>query len=253
MTKTLGHFQAMWDAYPLGEADAVKALIGGSVNAEWITNTCVVRLSRCLNAAGYPIPLGYRGLTTLKGGDGKRYAIRVLEFKNYLRATYGAPQLSHTYPGGEGGDVPPAFLGKQGIICFDVTGWSDASGHVDLWRNDACVNHGYFHRASKVHLWAVADGAGGASAGGGGAASGGGITPGKTIAASVGAGGANKPEDVKVVQTLLAENGVDPGPMDGACSDTLIEAIKSFQRRFASWPDGRVDPKGRTLRELNGI
>jgi hypothetical protein len=33
----------------------------------------------------------------------------------------------------------------------------------------------------------------------------------------------------------------------------VVEAIKAFQRGFATSPDGRVDVGGRTFRELNGL
>ena len=244
---TLKNFQRMWDEYPLGTSDEVKKRIGGTVNADWVTNTCVVRVSRSFNYAGYPIPIKYPGFATLKGADGKRYGIRVREFKTYLRAIYGAPAVSHTYTG-EGGPPPDAIAGKQGLICFDVTGWNDATGHFDLWDGERCVNHGYFERAAKVHLWTVGDDDAPRS------------TPGQTpvalaqtLSASVGQGGKNDPADVRVVQTLLAAHGIDPGPVDGKAGSGTVDAIKAFQKRFATWPDGRVDPGGRTFRELNKL
>lgn len=245
MTK-LTNFRQMWAEFPRGTTDEVKARIGGAVDAAWITNTCVIRVSRSLNYAGFPLPVRYPGFTTLKGGDGKRYGIRVLEFKSYLRRQYGPPQLTHAYDG-DGGEVPDAIIGKQGIICFDVTGWSDATGHFDLWDGERCAHHGYFERARKVHLWAVSDGAVDVSTQDTGAA-----PATRAISASVGAGGVNRPDDVRVIQTLLAAKGLDPGPVDGKLGPSTIAAIKAFQRRFATWPDGRIDPAGRTLRELNG-
>jgi len=240
----LTNFQQMWAEYPQGTSDEVKARVGGAVKADWVTNTCVIRVSRSLNYSGFAIPVRTPGFATLKGGDGKRYGLRVLEFKTYLRAQYGAPQVTHAYEG-DGGTAPEAIMGKQGILCFDVSGWSDATGHFDLWDGERCINHGYFERARKLHLWEASDGERVAAAAQAAAT--------RTIAASVGAGGANRPDDVRVVQALLTARGIDPGPVDGTVGPATIAAIKAFQRRFATWPDGRVDPGGRTLRELNGV
>lgn len=243
----LTHFRTMWAEYPQGTSDAIKARIGGAVNAAWITNTCVVRVCRSLNYAGFDVPIRAPGFSTLEGGDGRRYGFRVAELKTYLGRQYGPPQVTHAYDG-TGGAVPASIAAKKGIICFDVTGWSDATGHFDLWDGARCINHGYFERASKVHLWEVSDGDAAASAGDGSAA-----PAARSISASVGAGGENRPDDVRAVQTLLAARGVDPGPIDGKAGPATIAAIEAFQRRFATWPDGRVDPGGRTLRELLGL
>lgn len=243
----LSNFAGMWAAYPQGTSAEVKARIGGAVNADWVTNTCAVRLSRCLNYAGFPLPVKAPGLATLKGGDGKRYAFRVREVKTYLKAQYGAAQLTHAYEG-QGGPVPEALRGRRGIICFDVSGWSDATGHLDLWDGDRCANHGYFERADRVHLWTVPEGPAQQQEPAAGP-----VAAAHAITASVGAGGVNRPEDVRVIQELLAAAGISAGAADGVVGPATIAAIKAFQRRFATWPDGRVDPGGRTLRELCGM
>ncbi len=70
-------FDSMWNEYPLGEAAAVKKRIGGNVDADWIANTCVVRVSRAFNYSGNRIPNGRASLVTVKGGDQLRYAFRL--------------------------------------------------------------------------------------------------------------------------------------------------------------------------------
>jgi len=119
----------------------VKQMIGGAVNASWITNTCVIRVCRALNYAGAPIPGNIPGLSTVRGGDGKRYAYRVAEFHRFLVNHVRAPNIV--------GDVQ----GKKGIIEFVVKGWSDATGHFDLWDGSQCLKQAYFEQASKVYLW----------------------------------------------------------------------------------------------------
>ena len=65
----------------------------------------------------------------------------------------------------------------------------------------------------------------------------------KTLAASVGRKGKNRPEDVLAVQRLL--NLADAGiKEDGDCGRATISAIEEYQRNWTSHPDGRVDPTG---------
>jgi peptidoglycan L-alanyl-D-glutamate endopeptidase CwlK len=74
----------------------------------------------------------------------------------------------------------------------------------------------------------------------------------QTITASVGAGGVNRPEDVRVVQGLLRARGTDPGPADGICGKRTVGAIRAFQRGFLPNPDGLVEPGRATWRRLAG-
>lgn len=75
-----------------------------------------------------------------------------------------------------------------------------------------------------------------------------------TISASVGVGGANKPDDVKIVQTLLGK--VTPPllhkvTVNGTADGATLAAIREFQLRFMASPDSRVDPDERTIWHLN--
>lgn len=139
-------FSTMWTHYPRGSSAEVKAKIGGNVNLGWVTNTCVIRLSYCFNKAQHAIPNGYAGLSTARGGDGLRYAYRVREFNTYLGTRYKAPEIS-------GPSNAAAVAGKKGIIMFDVDGWSDATGHFDLWDGNSCAGSDYFDKAQSVSLW----------------------------------------------------------------------------------------------------
>ncbi len=135
----------MWNKYPLGNASEVKQAIGGNVDAGYITNTCVVRVSYCFNYAGQAIPASHPGLVTVRGADNKRYALRVREFDQYLRSQFKNPEIH--------GTDPQPFEGKRGVIMFDVTGWSDATGHFDLWDGSRCRGSNYFSKASDIYLW----------------------------------------------------------------------------------------------------
>jgi hypothetical protein len=93
-------------------------------------NTCAVRLSRALNYGSMPISGNITKslkISTMTGGDGKLYIFRVREMKAYLAAALAVTPVKVTDKFGE------AFSGKRGLVSFDVSGWSDASGHVALW------------------------------------------------------------------------------------------------------------------------
>jgi hypothetical protein len=245
VSQPLTNFDLMWTAYPnpSGSAAATKSLIGGRANASWITNTCVIRISRCFNYAGHPLPPKYRGMKTVVGGDGMYYAFRIREFRAYLAGIYGEPTLRHEY-GQAGGPVPDAFYRRQGMIAFSVSGWTDATGHLDLWDGAACRHKAYFHKADVVELWEAPNVDRGASR----VAQG---LPALAIRGAVGEGGANRVDDVVRVQALLVESG-HPVRIDGVCSAETVAAIRAFQTKRGGTVDGRVDPSGGTLRGLNG-
>ncbi|MDF4976359.1 T6SS effector amidase Tae4 family protein [Vibrio parahaemolyticus] len=43
--------------------------------------------------------------------------------------------------------------GRKGIIVYQVDGWSDATGHADLWDGNKCVYQGYVSVTHKVLFW----------------------------------------------------------------------------------------------------
>ncbi|NYS29454.1 MULTISPECIES: peptidoglycan-binding protein [unclassified Pantoea] len=71
-----------------------------------------------------------------------------------------------------------------------------------------------------------------------------------SISGSVGVGGRNQYGDVKTVQQLLQRNGYPQLRADGRMGPKTIEAIKQFQSRFMSRPDGVVDIHGKTWSSL---
>lgn len=155
--RTLPSFKKVWKSYPRGSrgdaltADEVKDKIGGNVDADWITNTCVVRVSYALNYAGFAIPEGKAGLATVSGEDGKRYAFRLREMEKYLRRAVGAPKIVST----NRAEFKSKLKGKKGIIMFQVDSWDDATGHLDLWDGSKVAHAEYFAEASKVMLWTL--------------------------------------------------------------------------------------------------
>ena len=81
------------------------------------------------------------------------------------------------------------------------------------------------------------------------------------LVASVGVNGTNRPEDVKIIQALLncvppAQGGAAPLlKVDGLAWSKTTGAIKTFQSQYLhfKWPDGRIDPGGKTFQALSAF
>jgi len=76
-----------------------------------------------------------------------------------------------------------------------------------------------------------------------------------TILASVGRGGLNRSDDVRVVQELLSRHIRPPQPplvVDGSINARTIAAIEAFQRHVVQMPrpDGLVQPGDQTFAAL---
>ncbi|HPE58919.1 MAG: polysaccharide deacetylase family protein [Thiothrix sp.] len=72
------------------------------------------------------------------------------------------------------------------------------------------------------------------------------------IGGSVGEGGDNHPQDVRIVYALFNELLSRPLAVSDAVTDELIRAIRDLQRPFMAHPDGRIDVGGRTWQRLTG-
>jgi hypothetical protein len=140
--------------YP--DSGYVKKLIGGKVDAAWITNTCAVRLSDALNYSGVPLPRGHSGLNTVRDGAGMRVAFRVRELKSWMRHRLGKADFDFRKKASENFDKSQ-LGGMQGIICFDIS-FSDATGHLDLWdgtkfSSEYKTSRDYWLNATHIYLW----------------------------------------------------------------------------------------------------
>jgi hypothetical protein len=132
----------------------VKHAIGGQVDASWIINTCTIRMSRSFDYSGQPVPRTFPGLHTLRGGDGKAYAFRVAEFRQYFTATYGPPTITRTSGTEPLGVDQTLFNRYSGVMCFEVHVWgADATGHFALWNHGHSLHGSYFNLAARVSLW----------------------------------------------------------------------------------------------------
>lgn len=193
MPLSLPSFTDLRINYPVTSSELVKATIGGAVNAAYITNTCVVRMSRAFNYLGinnkvfslslpswkyttkqdflaqekvkvHAIPSRYpytKKFETIAGADQKRYCFRVSEFFDYLNHKYKKPDIKvekgvrDTWIAHHDLRVFQNKIGGvSGIICFK-TQFSDATGHFTLWDGYKCLYQDYFldPRTSGIYLW----------------------------------------------------------------------------------------------------
>lgn len=139
--------------YPRGRVEEVKQRIGGRVNADWIENTCAIRMSRAFNYASEETLIEFvPPRSTISGDDGHWYYYRVNDFINHMKSNFGLPSVTAAGDGTLSTILP--FQGKRGVIVFQVSTWSDATGHITLWNGNTCiVNDCYFEQATSVMLW----------------------------------------------------------------------------------------------------
>lgn len=71
-----------------------------------------------------------------------------------------------------------------------------------------------------------------------------------SLSGSVGEGGDNKPEDVRIVQELLKEKGYDIA-VDGSMGPQTMRTIREFQMNAFRSADGLIEPNKRSWRQLN--
>jgi len=101
MRPTWGAFRRAYPDYGAYPAPAaVKQAIGGAADADWIVNTCALRMSRGLNGSGVTVPAHFPGLATVAGADRKRYAFRVAEVRRWLPHAIGKADFDHTKAAG---------------------------------------------------------------------------------------------------------------------------------------------------------
>lgn len=154
-------FYEVWEGYPSQHDVPSNELLPKIGFGDWVTNTCAIRTTMGLNKAGWsPGDIG----RTKWVAKGKRYLIRVAEMEPFLTALLG-----RAYARGGAGvissrtddqgntvyDAPAEIKGKAGIIHFSECGWSDATGHFDVWDGTNVRSHGYFDKCKRVQIFNV--------------------------------------------------------------------------------------------------
>jgi RHS repeat-associated protein len=160
----LPSFADMQTAYPdkheMTRDDLAKD-IGGNVEKNFTSgdpaweNTCALRMSKMFNDLGIslPKPGTDSSLETISGspapGSGEKsgFAFRRAELGNWIEAKLGAPDLQIDMRSAkvDSSGIPTQLKGREGLISFAVSGWSDASGHLDLINSGGkCATECYF-------------------------------------------------------------------------------------------------------------
>lgn len=155
----LPSYRALWDAYPdyiFYTTPQVKKLIGGRVDASWITNSCALRLSRTLNYNSLELPRRHSKMNVVSGSDKKWYAYRVREIRPWLIHNLGSPPFDLKKKEGESFDKK-SIASKKGIIGFDIR-FDDATGHLDLWdgarfTSEHLTTKDYWLSATRIWIW----------------------------------------------------------------------------------------------------
>ena len=142
--------------YP--KPEMVRKHIGGETLDRDITNTCTIRMSHAMNAAGAPVPAFWDGISNRRGKNKKYYIIRVNNFRTWMGHTFGKPDFDFQKQAGAAFDRSK-IQGREGVIAFEI-GFKDASGHFDLWyqnkfSHERDAGHDYFTMASRVSLWST--------------------------------------------------------------------------------------------------
>lgn len=103
-----------------------------------------MRLSYILNESGLKVPAIPK--KTVSGADGSQYFYRVRDLNVFLISRIGKPEVVS-------GDVrsPAGLKGRQGIILFDIAGWTDASGHASLFDGTSCYDACDFYHSQGAY------------------------------------------------------------------------------------------------------
>lgn len=126
--------------------------VGGNAYA----NTCALRMSVALNKSGNDIDTDVKNnkgqkMYTEKGGDGKDYALRKSDVKDYMKGKYGKADISIKSTDKDFDKKVSEIKGQKGVIVYDVTGWGDATGHVTIYDGKGNCGHDcYFPDADKI-------------------------------------------------------------------------------------------------------
>lgn len=143
-------------------SDQVFNLIGGNVlslaNLHGYTNACAARVSRALNYSGISIP-NIQGIT-FKGADNKYYFLGAKNLFEWMKKTFGAPDISlnESEVGTGGFGFFTSANGDKGIYIMipNYPAQFGASGHADIFNGSTFNAGGYLNPAGGLHsanLW----------------------------------------------------------------------------------------------------
>ena len=158
--KKLPSWAELQKNFPNKDAKEVFTEIGGKVKLNYdigvFKNACAIRVSKSLNYSlgNHEIPFfktkgsdGNDVVQVSSGGEKFWYIYRVKALIEYLKQNYGAPKIV------DSGKYKQTLKGKKGIIVFEIKGWSDATGHADLWDGNKVIRDDYGDKAHNILFW----------------------------------------------------------------------------------------------------
>lgn len=130
------------------DVKAVGDLIGGkikqNIDAGVFKNACAIRLSYAIHEAGGIITKADGAVSS--GADSKWYLFRVTDMEKYVK------RISKEKV--EGTKLSD-FSGKKGFIVFLNCGWSDATGHIDLFDGTQVEGKEYWGQCMNAILYVI--------------------------------------------------------------------------------------------------
>lgn len=131
-------FDKMWNDPIVTNTDP-GSILGGNVKG--LGNFCCIRVSHALMTAGHTI-----NIESSYYDDNKNYyIIKCDTMETYMQDNFGDPTTLID---------EASAAGKTGIIFFKKCGFSDATGHFDLWNGSETAYKSYFDRAQEgIFLW----------------------------------------------------------------------------------------------------
>jgi hypothetical protein len=144
-------------AFPRKDKVSMPALYESIGHPEYATdgrmvNTCAVRMSMALVAAGVPISPG--NITVQAGKNaGRRLESGQARLAKVLQRLWGAPERYHSGPAAR-----KAVAGRRGVISFHhLWNAADPQGHIhlaspDRWGDVECADD-YYGKSTDVWFW----------------------------------------------------------------------------------------------------
>ena len=128
----------------------VGKLIGGKVEYNTgngiFRNACALRMSYALKHSGVSISGGDGAVSS--GADGNWYLYRVEDIIKLIQKTIVIPSINS-----DSKSYKSDFKDKRGIIVFSSCGWTDSTGHVDLFDGKNVEGKSYESGCNNIKLF----------------------------------------------------------------------------------------------------
>ena len=124
--------------------EKIGGKVGLNIKNGTFQNACAIRMSYAFNKAGKKISKTDGAVSS--GEDKNWYLYRVKDFIKFLKSNYSDTETTT--------DIS-TFKGKKGVIVFEDCGWSDATGHVDLYDGSMVEGSDYSNKAKSMTLFKI--------------------------------------------------------------------------------------------------